>query len=235
MQLEIDNNIFEVEINTTPHDTTHWMRINSKQWEPETFELFKLLLNKQKSYIDLGAHIGMTALYSSTLSKHCYAIEPDDVAAKALRNNIKLNSISNITVHEIAINNYTGTMQLGSVAQGNSMSSVFIKHNVFDVPCQTIETFFVENAINDCNFIKIDVEGAELLILPQAKSFLKNLNIPILLSIHTQQFPNISDMDIIIDSLSDFKYLYENGERTSLASLNRILYNTVVLCTNTLI
>ena len=72
------------------NNTSFWAQLQVGVWEPETFKIFDIFLDKNHSYIDLGAWIGPTVLYGCQNAKFCYAVEPDPVAFKNLKNNIDL-------------------------------------------------------------------------------------------------------------------------------------------------
>lgn len=157
----------------------YWNVVEKNFWEPETFKIFKKFLDKKHSYIGLGAWIGPTVLYGSQLAKHCYAIEPDPIAVKRLKENINLNPKlkDKITVHEIAISDDNGKINLGNQKGvfGDSMSGIIFKNpkETFKVKTLRLEDFIKKNKIHDLNFIKIDIEGGETIVLPDIKKYLK--------------------------------------------------------------
>ena len=73
------------------NNASFWASMQVGVWEPETFKIFDIFLDKNHSYVDLGAWIGPTVLYGCQNAKFCYAIEPDPVALKQLKNNEDLN------------------------------------------------------------------------------------------------------------------------------------------------
>jgi len=217
-----------------------WNMLESGVWEPYTFTIFDKYLSLNHSYIDIGAWIGPTALYAAEKSKKVYAIEPDETAFKELQKNVNINSDlkNKISLFKKCISNTNGTTQLGNTNKwGNSGSSLLCKENwkvSTQVETLTLETFIQENNINDCSFIKIDIEGAETLVLPNIKDYL-NINKPVVyLSIHPPFFNNINeDYKNIIETLSIYKNIYDtNNNRISLDSLfqKRNFYS--IVCTD---
>src|SRR6267143_3643123 len=69
-------------------DYFFWRDLQKGKWEPSTFTIFDKFLNKQHSYIDIGAWWGPTVLYGCQLARHCYAVEPDPIAFQELKNNV---------------------------------------------------------------------------------------------------------------------------------------------------
>jgi len=68
-------------VNTSKNEW-FWNQVETNLWEPDTFKIFDKFIDKEHSYIDIGAWIGPTVLYGCQISKHCYAIEPDPIAFK---------------------------------------------------------------------------------------------------------------------------------------------------------
>lgn len=195
----------------------YWPQVNAGKWEPHTYRIFKRFLNKHQSYVDIGAWIGPTVLFGSQLAKHCYAIEPDPIALKMLYKHLRINGIDNVTVSELAISDKTGEMTLGCVREndarvglGESMTSCLFGGHAFAAYCLTLETYFKANGITDCNFIKMDIEGAEYLVLPQAVSFLERLGAVLYLSVHPQ-FLSAEQMKMIADCLWPLRTEQEDG------------------------
>jgi len=154
-----------------------WNSLRKGKYEPKTFDIFDKFLDKQHSYIDLGSWIGPTVLYGTHLARHCYAVEPDPISFQELKNNVELNKdlISRITLSDSAISNAPGTIRLYFGGKGgNSGTSILFHKNKSstEVKCMTFQEFIENNSITDCNFIKIDIEGAEFIVLPTMFDFL---------------------------------------------------------------
>jgi hypothetical protein len=79
---------------------------------------------------------------------------------------------------------------------------------IVDVPMTTLDTFVVEQSLERIDFIKCDVEGAELLVFRGAEKTLTRFHPPILLEIearHTERFGyRPDDLD---EFLRSFGYL----------------------------
>ncbi|MBI2653602.1 FkbM family methyltransferase [Candidatus Woesearchaeota archaeon] len=193
-----------------------WEKVQNNNWEKETYNIFDNFLDKNNSYIDIGAWIGPTVLYGCQLSKHCYAIEPDFVAYQSLKSNIELNKnlINKITLYNGAISNITGKMAISArFGLGDSMSSVLERNSddILFVGCLKFNDFINRFKINDCNFVKIDAEGAEVLILLSMSEFIKQNKPTIHLSLHPFLFKNLrEDSKKILNTLKLYKNVYDN-------------------------
>lgn len=195
-----------------------WPSVEIGNWEPHTFRIFSRFLNKEHSYVDIGAWIGPTVMYGCQLAKHCYTVEPDPVALKMLHKHLSINNFENVTVFEGAIADKIGEIQLGCIGPeqryqlGESMTSALFGHNSFTAPCMTLEELFNRNKITDCNFIKMDIEGGEAFVLPQAYEFLEKLKVPMYLALHGM-FMTQEQRDVLASVLGKYRLELENGEQ----------------------
>lgn len=107
MKIKIKNKEFEV-IDTNQN---FWSNIGN--WEPETFNIFDIFLDAQHTYLDIGAWIGPTVLYGSSVAKKCIALEPDPIAYNTLKKNIQLNKIGNVVALPIACTDTNSGIYVG--------------------------------------------------------------------------------------------------------------------------
>jgi len=201
-------------------------------WEPFTWPIFEKYIDKDHSYIDIGAWIGTTVLYGAQIAKHSYAIEPDTEAFVELKENIELNpELENkITTYQGCINDKQGTVKLHAHPEkkwNSSLSSLVYYANSRVsklVPSQTLESFVDLFKIQDFNFIKIDTEGAERLIIPSSKEFLKKYKPTLHLSLHPNTFTEESHVEGILDTLEIYKNIYNrDNTKLTIESLRRLL------------
>jgi FkbM family methyltransferase len=186
----------------------YWLDMEDNKWEPWTFRIFNKFLSKNTTYIDLGAWIGMTVLYASKLSDRCYAFEPDPVAYKILCGNIDANGIKNIRAFNEAVADHDGTLTLGNEHHtlGNAVTRIGTSIDQFQVPCRTLETICVQEGISGSIFIKMDVEGAEEIILRDTEFF--RIRKPILyLSTHEPWF---KDPTTAMETIKKVSILYKH-------------------------
>ncbi len=204
-----------------------WKGYVNGDWEPGTFKIFDRFLNKNCSYIDIGSYIGPTVLYASQLAKHCYAIEPDPIAFQELKNNIELNDHlkSYITLSKYCISDSVGTTKLFAPGRrledgGGSGSTLlpcaaggFVNGhplNFWDVETTTVQQFIQSLSITDCNFIKIDIEGAEFDVIPSMSDYLKNEKPTLFIEIHLTRVKDpLKKLDIMFQTLDVYDYIYD--------------------------
>lgn len=117
--------------------------------------------------IDIGAHIGLFALFSSQFCKNgkIYCFEPVKENFDLLESNLKINDIKNVVAINGAVSTITGviTIYLNNDESGHSM---YVKgEKQIQVKSFSLKDIFELYKIKKCNFIKIDCEGEEYKII----------------------------------------------------------------------
>ena len=113
--------------------------------------------------IDVGAHIGLFALFASQFCKNgkifCY--EPIKENYKILIENIEMNQIQNIFPNNLAVTKETSRVKI-FLNDDQSGHSMFIQNkNFVEVDSKSLSDIFIDNGIKECDFLKLDCEGAE--------------------------------------------------------------------------
>jgi len=226
-EVKVNNTTFFVNPSTDGYHEC-WKETASGKWEPESFIILDRFLNSQKTFIDIGAWIGPLTLYAADKAKTVYAIEPDETAFAELTQNIACNNnIKNkiIPIQE-CISDKNDIVQFGNSKQWGNSGSSLLQGSGFNldsncdkngnwkvsasVKSTTLEEFIKTHNINDCNFIKIDTEGAEVMILPNIYNYISKHKPILYLSIHTPFFQNINeDLKNIITTLSLYDNIYD--------------------------
>ncbi len=184
------------------------------RWEPHLFSIFHYYLSRQKNYIDMGAFIGTTVLYGAQLARHCYAVEPNPLSYEYLLKNVALNDVlrGKVTTYKGCIWNGTGPCKLTAPVKPYGSASS-IRHKTgpasWEVEAITFRKFIDRFHVRDVNFIKMDIEGAEAMVLPTMKDYLREERPTILVSVHAFNYEDpLKETAAVIDSLSHYRYLY---------------------------
>jgi FkbM family methyltransferase len=184
------------------NDKRFWNDVQN--WEPETFEIVRYYADAKKAFIDIGAWNGVVSLYASALFKEVIAIEPDVIAFDKLVKNIKGNKLKNVFCRNVALSNTNGSSILNLSNAGDSMSSLLPRgtEQFPTVDFQGIETKTFETLISafdiEIGFIKMDIEGGEVLVIPSMINFLSQHQTPIYISFHPFWFPESEKIDQIL-------------------------------------
>jgi FkbM family methyltransferase len=132
-------------------------------WHDDEAILPSLGLTKDSVVLDVGANLGVTVLQFARLAGRVHAFEPAPRALHFLRQNV--GHLPNVTVHAIALGSEAGT---ATFSEEWKLDESHFAETGIEVPVQTIDGL----ALNP-DFIKIDVEGFEHLVLSGASATLK--------------------------------------------------------------
>lgn len=168
----------------------HWVDVEKGTLEPDTFKLFSKYIDKETTFIDMGAYIGYTSLFGAQLAKKAFAFEPDPIAFANLEANLNLNPhIDNLKIFSHAVGMSEGVTHIKSTSGGgNSGSSIMIDDfsNSWEVKLIDINKFIRDNVEPGKLFIKIDIEGFEYQLFKYLLPIIQEYKPTIFLAIHPQ-------------------------------------------------
>ena len=169
----------------------HWDAFQNNRWESETFAVLDSILRPDDVMLDIGAWIGPISLYAGQKVKACYSFEPDPVAFKEFTTNLALNP--NLSTKIFPINKAITTdgqpVKLYSKwSHGDSGSSLLrrvkSKNAFVEVQSTTFQQLLLTEKPEKIDFIKMDIEGGEFIILPTLMPFITTSKPTLLLSFH---------------------------------------------------
>ena len=143
-------------------------------------QMIRRLLDKGEIFWDIGANIGYFSLLAAAALQHTgrvIAFEPGQVAYARLMDNIGLNLFGNIATFNLAVTDREGEAAL-HLAAGTADGCASLYGAGGEVTareiCRTVslDGFAPSHALPGPDFIKIDVEGAELFVLRGAREML---------------------------------------------------------------
>ena len=140
----------------------------------------KRYLRPGDSFVDVGANIGVYSLLASSLigsSGQIQAFEPGQKARSRLHENITLNELNNLQVHDYAIGESEGYVNfLTDMDTTNRMLTAIDDGK----PSTLVPLVRMDDVlITQFTLGKIDIEGAELLAFRGAKRLLAEANPPV--------------------------------------------------------
>jgi FkbM family methyltransferase len=128
---------------------------------------------------DVGAHAGMSAYFLSRMvgpAGKVYAFEPDDTNYEYLLRNIQIHDLKNVTPVKAALSDKTGTAMFSMDGSMGAGLSTFQVHGETTYN-REVETLSLRDACEKVgevpNYIKADIEGAELAVVETSLDFLK--------------------------------------------------------------
>ncbi len=153
--------------------------------EPEAIEGYLAQYRSKASDVvyDCGAYCGATTVNFAKKVKHVYAFEPDNKNRAALIRNLERHHVENVTVLPYALAGQNGTETFNSESTPGSALPRCNGRASFD-GISTVETITLASAFERYgvpDFIKLDIEGAEVEVLESSRETLKDKLIPLAL------------------------------------------------------
>lgn len=153
--------------------------LNFLDYEATDSAMIMRLISPGDSVIDIGANMGW---YSINIAKtypssKIYAFEPIPKTYEFLENNIRLNHVQNIAAHHFGLSNERKDLVFYFYPEGSgnaSSANLSERSDAELVTChvERLDDFVKTNNLN-VDFIKCDVEGAELFAFLGAKETLQ--------------------------------------------------------------
>lgn len=138
-----------------------------------------------KVVFDVGAHVGFYVLLFSELvgdSGQVVAFEPFPPNVAYLKKHLALNRCTNVTIVEAAVADRSGTAYFAEAA--SSSMGHLAAYGQRQVPQVSLDEWISAGRLPVPDYLKIDIEGAELLALQGAQSTLMRYCPTIFLATH---------------------------------------------------
>lgn len=169
-QRPIDTELMGFRMRLYVHDNVSEKRV---LFTPQFFDGEELALLKVRAaagfrLIDIGANAGIYALFMAAACKdsaQIIAVEPQPAMLMRLRENIALNNFRSITVKPVALSDRAGEITFHLSADNRGQASLLGSGEALTVPTQTLLSLMDEAGIEQADALKIDIEGAEALVL----------------------------------------------------------------------
>ena len=173
----------------------------SGRWEPEIWQAISSGLPEGGVMLDVGAHIGYDSLKASVKvgpTGRVVAFEPNPKTLAILRDNIAASNAHNVVVQPIACTDSEQTLTLfDATPGGNSGSSSLSQQNAgplsrsYTVRGRPMDDVLAELGVTRVDVVKIDVEGAELVVLRGAARSLKRFHPKLIVEVVPRQLANM--------------------------------------------
>jgi len=135
---------------------------------------------------DIGANVGIYTILSSVLcgkSGQVFAFEPDPHNIRYLKDHIKLNKLQNVSIVEKALSNSSG--RLFFQATSDHCQSHISENGEIEIESITLDDFVAKDKNHPPDVVKIDVEGAENLVIEGAHKTLSQHKPVLFLATHS--------------------------------------------------
>lgn len=223
--MSVEVNGFKYNV-TNPNDCIQSWLVHRRQWNNECVTMLEAFINSRllTHFVNVGAHIGTVCIPTSRLVEKVTAIEAYPPTFHQLQENIKLNGITNIECHNIAVGNSDDTVyftndELDRIKTNSGSMQVFteahlaanIRQAKFSdkrISCKM--TRFDDLNIGAFDILLADIEGMEEDFLKGARtSILKHKPI-LIIEIWNDKTRAVEKMDTtqkqIIDLVIDMGY-----------------------------
>ena len=214
-----------------PNELTEWRIKTFFTKEPETLEWIDNFEKKENLiFWDIGANIGLYSIYNSLKNKNSKTIcfEPSTSNLRILSRNISINNLEkNIKILPIPLTNKENcflTMNESDFIEGGSLNSFGEKFDFegkdfkinmrYQVLGTTINNLIDNKILEIPDYIKIDVDGIEHLILEGGSKYLKNNKLKSISVEINENFRDQYEKVLKMMRENDFKILHKkNNEK----------------------
>lgn len=174
------------------------------EYEPSITRIISQLVQPGDICLDVGANIGW---YTTLLQKivgndgSVHAFEPVPNVYEKLRRNVSHNEPpSNVKINNLALGNTEKIVDLhifANLPEGHHSIATFDNTEYESFSCRmiTLDSYLTENQIGEVNFVKVDIEGAEKMMLEGADILFK------------QKRPPIWEIEMALETTRGFDYL----------------------------
>jgi len=145
-------------------------------YEPGTASICKRLVRPGMHVVDVGANVGYyTLLFSKLVGPDgtVYAFEPHPEIYQLLKHNTKRRK--NIIILQKAVSNVNGEVEFYSSKHTTGSHGLYVPQE-FVIGSTKVASVSLDSFLNGrrCDLIKIDVEGAEPLVISGMRNFITN-------------------------------------------------------------
>ena len=224
-----------------PNELSKWRVETLYTKEPETLEwIDEFEQNKEIIFWDIGANIGLYSIYAALKFKNISVIsfEPSSSNLRILSRNISINNLQNkIKICQLPLSNLSNhfsTMKETFFIEGGAMNSFgenkdfegkdFLAKMNYSILGTSINTLLDNKILDLPNYIKIDVDGIEHLILKGAENHLINKNIKQILVEINENFVDQKKYVLEIMKKNSFEFVWKRNNAEFIQ--NKKLNNT---------
>ena len=203
-----------VSLNLDSRDLVSLNILRSRMWQPEVWDSLNGALPEGGVLLDVGAHIGYFSLKGAAKTGpkgRVVAFEPNPETLVQLRSNIEASEVSGIvTVSPIACSDREGELTLWASRDGNTGASSLSKDNAaafdtkpepYKVRARPIDDVVRELGLTRVDAIKVDVEGAEVMVLRGAIQTLKRFHPRVVAEVDERQLAGFGTKPADLDAL----------------------------------
>ncbi|NJR66724.1 MAG: FkbM family methyltransferase [Leptolyngbyaceae cyanobacterium CRU_2_3] len=183
----------EYEVFLNPIDVRFFQVVNELSSEDSDVRVLHSLLSEGDSFIDVGANHGSFSIVASKLvgaAGFVTSIEPQPRLAKLVNKSLALNALCNFQVHQIAVGEFDGEIELLVPQDTSGSAGIYPEHsgthnhNILKVPVKRFDDLMDWRILPGKTLVKLDVEGSEIAFLTGARQMIISRRPKLILEIH---------------------------------------------------
>jgi FkbM family methyltransferase len=164
-----------------PADSVSAELLRKGTWQPESWNAIRPYLTGDAVFVDVGAHMGYYSLKAAAVlgpRGRVIAVEPNPPRLKALQGNISASNAAQVHVYPVACLDRESTLKLYSATRANTGQTSLSRGDAgetgavaaeYRVRARPLDAIVLDDGVQRVDVIKIDVEGAETLVLRGAQ------------------------------------------------------------------
>lgn len=143
-------------------------------YEEDTVRAIQSILEPGMTFFDIGAHFGQYTLIGAAAVRPAgtvHAFEPGPEQMSYLKHNVALNQLDNVVLNQIALGDRIGEIEFSIGPKVNLGSSRIgaTWDKTIKVEMTTLDAYCDTHDLSKIDVVKLDVEGAEMLVLEGAR------------------------------------------------------------------
>lgn len=159
------------------NESVGWRLLTQREYERSAIEVLESVIKPSDTCVDVGANIGVFSVFMARRAHQgkVYVVEPIQLNRRLISLNLGLNGLENTEIIDGVLSDHLGEVDF-TVYENSAFSSLYdtwsgvlsIREKT-RVPSRTLDSLFAERG-ERVDVIKIDVEGAEQLVLKGGKA-----------------------------------------------------------------
>ncbi|MGB7070316.1 MAG: FkbM family methyltransferase [Pyrinomonadaceae bacterium] len=231
------------DFSTGMHTTVYFLG----EYEKVITDIVRPFLREGRIYLDVGANFGW---YTTLFRNYCgpngevHAFEPTPPSFLQLQKNFELmGSPENVHINNIALGEAAGELTINlfeGLSSGHASLSDQGRHDVVSYRCRigALDDYLLEHEVGQVDFVKVDIEGAEMMFLKGAEQLFKQAEPPtMLMEMASQQTANFgytpNDLIDFLRKRADYRFFKIDETSRELIKIDRFLPDDIganVLC-----
>jgi len=141
--------------------------LKDRQWEKRIVSVMETWVKPDWICLDIGANIGLHTMLLAEMGQYVISFEAQPLVFTCLKKTLKGKGHNNVETHNVALSNKKGTTKIWTNNAGDASLDGIRNHKFkwnYPIDTKPLDDFNIPKV----DFIKIDVEGSEWMVLEGA-------------------------------------------------------------------